>query len=200
MKSPVALFVVSVLTLVFVLFQLFSVRPRALPESDVALLYYAIGHHCRDCSAFSTYAVDTVFRTFGPTKLQADEARKERVYGALTRKPRAAFIAHADLATLLRPNTSPAVRKLRRQQVQAYGKIPPFALTFSAPAVLPDGTTCYYVERLQQDRRWGSGDIYVVRNGAIISEFSVWINYPSLFGTAPRKCLKPFGTRSMAIC
>ena len=174
MKSPVALFVVSVLTLVYVLFRMLTVHLRATPASEVALIKYAIEHRCVFCRDFPAYAVDTAFQTFGPTTQQAHEARKRIVRGALTHMP---FLAHADLTALVRPNTSHEVLRLQQQQARTNGKdIAPYALTFSAPAELSDGSRCYYVETRALDRHWGSGDIYVVRRGAVVSVLDVWIN------------------------
>ena len=177
MKSPVALFVVSVFTLAFVVFRVLSTRPRTAPASDVALIHYAV-QRCWGCGADGpTYAIDTAFRTFGPTPPQAYAARKRLVHGALTRNPRAAFIALADVTPLVTPNTTTEVLNLQRQLAGANGNaVPTFALTFSAPATLADGTRCYYVEKRRWDHNWGSGDIYVVRKGAIVSELPVWVN------------------------
>ncbi|GAB3578243.1 hypothetical protein GCM10027345_16950 [Hymenobacter daeguensis] len=177
MKSPVVLFVVSLLTLVYVVFRIVSVRPRAIPTSDVALIQFAV-HRCWGCGVDGpTYAIDTAFRNFGPTRVRAHAERKRLVHGALTRNPRAAFIAQVAVTPLVTPNASPDVLALQRQLARANGDTTPvFSLTFSVPATLADGTRCYYVEKRRWDHRWGSGDIYVLRKGAVVSVVDVWVN------------------------
>jgi hypothetical protein len=87
----------------------------------------------------------------------------------------AAFLAHADLKALVRSNKSPDVRQLQRQLALANGQHPPaLVLVFSAPAELPDGSTCYYVERREYGRPRGSRTIYVLRKGAVVSTVNVW--------------------------
>jgi hypothetical protein len=173
MKSPVALFALSVLTLVYAVFCVFTAAPQALPASDAALIQYAI-QHCWGCGDNGpTCAIDTAFWTLGLPEAQAQEERKQMIGEALTH---AAFMAHADRNALVRPNTSPDVLQLQRQWARANGKYPPaLVLTFSAPAELPDGSTCYYVERREYGRPRGSGTIYVLRKGAVVSVLDVWI-------------------------
>ena len=141
MKSPVALFVVSVLTLVYVVFRVFMAAPQALPASDAALIQYAI-QHCWGCGDNGpTCAIATTFWTLGYPEAHRQEAQKRMIREALTHS---AFLAHADLNALVRPNTSPDVQQLQRQLARANGKYPPaLLLMFSAPAELPDGSTCY---------------------------------------------------------
>ena len=179
MKSPLVLFAVSFLTLCYAVFQAFTAKPRAEPSSAVALVHRAIENGCQVCTERPTYGVDTVFRTFGPTVREAAAARKRVMDRVLTLNPRAAFLAGADAAYLVTPNASPELRALRQRAVGTpENNAPQYMLTYSTACPLPDGSTCYYVETLSQgqDRRMGTGDIYVVRKGAVVSVLSVWTN------------------------
>lgn len=126
MKSPVALFVVSLLTLVYVVFRVLNVRPRAIPASDVALIHYAM-QRCWGCEGNGpTYGIDTAFAfPSGPTSAQVHAWRKRIVHQALTGNSRAGFAATAAVAPLVTPNTSPAVRTLQRQLAAANGNTGP---------------------------------------------------------------------------
>jgi hypothetical protein len=65
MKSPVALFVVSVLTLVYVVLRVFTAAPQAFPASDAARIQYAI-QHCWGCGDTGpSCAIATTFWTWG---------------------------------------------------------------------------------------------------------------------------------------
>lgn len=179
MKSPLALFVVSFLTLCYVVFQVLTAKPRGDPDSAVALVHRAVQYRCCVCTEHPAYGIDTVFRTFGPTVQQAAAARKQRVDGVLTQNPRVAFLAGADATCLVTPNASPELRALRQRQAGTPEyNAPQYLVTYSAACPLPDGSTCFYVERLSQgpDRQMGNGDIYVVRKGAVVSVVSVWTN------------------------
>ena len=179
MKSPLALFVVSFLTLCYVVFQVLTAKPRPEPDSAVALVHRAIQYRCRLCTKHPAYGIDTVFRTFDPTAHQAAAYRKQILEKVLAHNPRAAFLAGADAACLVTPNASPELRALRQQQAGTPKyNAPQYMATYSAACPLPDGSTCFYVETLSQgpDREMGTGDIYVVRKGAVISYISVWTN------------------------
>jgi hypothetical protein len=173
MKSPVALFVVSLLTLAYVVLRVFTAAPKALPASDAARIQYAI-QHCWGCGGNGpSCAIDTAFWTLGLPQARAQEERKRLIREALAH---AALLAHANPTALGRPDTSPDVRQLQQQLARANGKYPPaLVLTFSAPAELPDGSTCYYVERREYGRPRGSGTIYVLQKGAVVSVVNVWI-------------------------
>ena len=179
MKSPLVLFAVSFLTLCYVVFQVLTAKPRAEPNSAVALVHRAIQYRCQVCTQHPADSIDTVFRTFGHTAHQAADYRKQMLEKALARSPRAAFLAGVNTACLVTPNASSELRALRQRAAGApKNNAPHYMLTYSSACPLPDGSTCFYVEALSQgpNRQMGTGDIYVVRKGAVVSVVSVWTN------------------------
>lgn len=177
MKSPLVLFVVSCLTLCYVVFRVLT-KPRAEPASDIALVHYAIQNSCSFCTKRPEFGIDTVFRTKGLTAKRA-AGWKETINKALMRNTFAAILAGVDAACLMTPNTSPELKALRLRPAKTHDPTSlRYLLTYSAACPLPDGSTCFYVESLEQDlgRQMGTGDIYVVRKGAVVSVLSVWTN------------------------
>lgn len=178
MKAPAALLLVSVLTLACVVFQVLTAKPRAKMPAGLALIHATV-EYCVICKEKRVYGIDTAFRSHGQQQ-QGDANRRQLLKEAnayRAKDPRTAFMEKADADCLATPNTSAELLALQAQQVRKHGnKAPEYTLTISVPCRLPDEMTGYYVETRRRDGRWGNGEIFVLRKGAIVGRLHVWVN------------------------
>ena len=183
MKSAAALAVIA-LVILYIVSQLLAPKPRVVPPSDVAVIFQTIKNRCPACIDTPYYYVlQTDFRSFRSTRkrdLATDEAavhRKQVLASALASSSFAPSLAGLGPACLVVPNTSRELRALRGQLRQPQGESPMvYELTFSEACALPDSATGYYVEQVSRGSQRGSGAVYVVKKGVVVSQVSMWMN------------------------
>jgi hypothetical protein len=158
-----------------------TMRKVRLQESDVSVMYsYIKGPKgfTIDPTDSCFFLIDTAFRTFKSTpNKSADDARIDRIQKALLYYLGDSLTKSLDIRRLATPNKSKEMATLKANTDRALGiKEKIIKLTFSNCCRANDGKNYYYVERVFQENKKGSGDIFILQNGAVQSVKSVWIN------------------------